>query len=237
MKKTFIAFTILLFFYSCERPTNISNADDGIPPAVPSGLSVYFAGDGEIILDWQNNSEPDFDGYNIYRSTDDSIFNKIIFTKNNYFYDDTLSYDTIYFYKITAVDIWGTESAATSIVSAQPVNKNKPGTPRYLSTSARNWEDNRSIYLNWQANYDSDIKQYNIYRGTNINFSSDSSSLVGSSIEPEFTDTFNLNLYTIYYYKVRALDKGDLLSDESEIVNDQIVGIPEVIFPLDNVTI
>ncbi len=233
MKKFFIAFSVLLFFFGCERPTNITNVDDGIPPAVPSGLSVYFAGDGEVILDWLNNSEPDFKGYNIYRSTGDSKFNLIYFTTDNFFYNDTLSYDTVYSYRITAIDIWGRESEPSSIVSVQPVNKNKPHVPRFVNINTRNWEDIRSVYLNWQANYDSDIKQYNIYRGTNTNFVSDSSSFVGSSIEPDFTDTANLDLYTMYYYKIRALDNGGLLSDESSVVNDQIVGIPEVFSPLD----
>ena len=233
MKKFFIVFSFLLSLFGCERPTNITNVDDGIPPAVPSGLSVYFAGDGEVILDWLNNSEPDFKGYNIYRSTDSSVFNFIYFTSDNIFYNDTLSYDTIYYYRITAIDVWGTESAASSTVSAQPLNKNKPHMPRFIGINARNWEDNRSVYLSWQANYDSDIKHYNIYRGTDNNFISDSSSFVGSSIEPEFTDTTNLSLYTMYYYKIRALDKGELLSDESSVVNDQIVGIPEVVLPLD----
>ena len=233
MKKLFVAFFLLLFFFGCERPTNITNVDDGIPPAVPSGLSVYFAGDGEVILDWQPNSEPDFKGYNIYRSTDSSIFNFIYFTNNNVFYNDTLSYDTVYYYRITAIDIWGRESEPSLIVSAQPVNKNKPHIPRFVNINARNWEDVRSVYLSWQANYDSDIKQYKIYRGTINNFTTDSSTFIGSSIEPEFTDTTNLSLYTMYYYKIRALDKGGLLSDESSVVNDQIVGIPEVVFPLD----
>ncbi len=233
MKKFFIAFSLLFLLFGCERPTNITNVDDGIPPAVPSGLSVYFAGDGEVILDWLNNTEPDFKGYNIYRSTDDSVFKFIYFTKDNIFYNDTLSYDTIYYYRLTAIDIWGRESAASLTVSAQPINKYQPHIPKFVNINARNWQNVRSVYLDWQANYDSDIKQYNIYRGTNNDFTSDSLSLVGSSVEPEFTDTTNLSLYTMYFYKIRALDKGGLLSDESSIVNDEILGVPEVIFPLD----
>ena len=233
MKKFFVTFSILLFFYGCERPTNISNADDGIPPAVPSGVEVYFAGDGEIILDWVNNSEPDFKGYNIYRSNDDSIFSKIFFTLNNYFYDDTLDYDTIYFYRITALDIWGKESAPSQTVSAQPINLTKPSIPRSITISARDWEDKLSVYLSWRANVESDIKQYNIYKSTGDGFIPDSISLIGSTILPEFTDTTDLSLYSMYYYKIKAVDKGDLLSDESNTVSDQIPGIPEVIYPKD----
>ncbi len=231
MKNLFILFYLLLFYYGCERPTNISNADDGIPPAVPSGVSVYFAGDGEIILDWTYNSEPDFKGYNIYRSTDDTTFYKISFTKNNFFYDDTLSYDSTYFYQITALDIWGKESSASSIVSAQPININKPDIPRFINISARDWEDKLSVYINWRANFESDIEQYNIYRGTDNNFSADSASFIAASVQPEFTDTNKLYLYTPYYYKIKAIDKGGLSSEESSVVSDQIVGIPEVIFP------
>ena len=38
------------------------------PPAAPTGL-VATAGDGSVSLNWDDNTEPDLAGYNVYRST------------------------------------------------------------------------------------------------------------------------------------------------------------------------
>ncbi len=235
MKIILTVLTFIIFFFGCERPINISNADDGIPPAVPIGISVYFEGDAEVILDWIYNSEPDFKGYNIYRSSvNDSAFEKIFFTANNYFFDDSLNYETEYFYKISAVDIYNHESSQSSAIAAKPINKFKPKKPRFINIIGQNLEGVFSIHLRWQPNDESDIKQYNIYRSAEINFMPDSLNLIGSSNLPEFSDTNNLNLYATYYYKIIAVDKGNLFSVESELVSDQIIGIPKIIFPNEN---
>ncbi|MBN1766120.1 MAG: endo-1,4-beta-xylanase, partial [Sedimentisphaerales bacterium] len=39
-----------------------------IPPAPPTGLAAT-AGDNTVALDWNDNGEPDLEGYNVYRST------------------------------------------------------------------------------------------------------------------------------------------------------------------------
>lgn len=225
---------VLLFLSGCERSTNVNLEDDGFPPAVPSGLNVYAAYDGEIGIEWNKNSDADLKGYNIFRKSDSSDFQKIAFTTNIFFVDDSLDYNTTYFYQITAVDNFGRESTPSNIVSAIPVNIYKPLTPNSLSVNARNWENDISIYLNWNKNFETDIAGYNIYRDTNSTFKADSTSLIGFSNQISFTDTFNLSLYTEYFYMIRAVDKGGLLSNPSSVVSDKILEIPEIIFPQDN---
>ena len=42
--------------------------DDITPPANPTGLTAT-GGNGQVALDWANNTETDLAGYNVYRST------------------------------------------------------------------------------------------------------------------------------------------------------------------------
>ncbi len=229
-------FLILPIFFlvisGCERPTSYNQADSGIPPAVPANPVVYAAYDGIIIIYWQSNSEPDLKGYNIYRSTDSVNFKPIGFSSDNSFEDDSLNYTTRYFYRVTAEDIWNNESMPSKIISAEPLNIYTPYTPAGLSINARNWEGKKSIYLRWNANNESDIAGYKIYRSTTPDFIPDTSTYIGFSSGINYTDSLNLELYTTYYYSIKAVDLGGLISKASNQASDEILGIPQILFPL-----
>jgi hypothetical protein len=236
VKKTFSVLPviiIIIFIQSCERPTE-STGDPGIPPAVPTGLIIFYASDGEITIDWRNNSEPDVKGYNVYRRTASTELVNIGFTQSSFFFDDSLYYDTTYYYRVSAVSIWNRESDLSDEVSAAPINRFSPRRPLWVQINARNWEGEKSVFLNWWRNEESDVAGYNIYRSTNPSFISDSSSFIGFTSSINFADTFQLSLYTNYYYKIKAVDKGGLLSEDSETKQDFILDIPEIIFPQDN---
>ena len=205
----------------------------GLPPAVPVGLTVVYADDGSIALFWQSNTEPDLYGYNVYRSTDSVNFMAINFTSNNYYVDDSLNYNTTYYYRITAINLGNKESLPSNIVSGKPINLYAPSQPQGLSINARNWEGNISVYLSWNPNYEGDIAGFNIYRSLSPDFNSDSANLIGFSNGIDFTDTLNFKLYMQYYYRIRAVDKGGLISTQTPEVNDEIYGIPQIIFPQD----
>jgi len=231
-----VIFLLSIIFFGCDR-TNEIIEDPGIPPAVPTGLRIFYASDGEIIIDWRSNSEPDVKGYNIYRRTEFTEPVKIAFINDNFFYDDSLDYDTTYYYKITAVNLWDKESDFTNEVSAKPENRFNPQKPLGVRINARNWEGEISVYIYWLLNEESDVDGYNIYRGSSPGFTPDSSNFAGFTSTANFSDTTSLNLYANYYYKIRAKDKGGLLSSASDEVNDLIFEIPEVIFPPDSSTV
>jgi len=232
-KLTFFIFFASIIFWGCDRGTEMIE-DPGIPPAVPTGLRVFYASDGEIVIEWRSNSEPDIKGYNIYRRTDTTETQKIAYVNDSFFFDDSLSYDTTYYYKITAVNLWDRESDFSGEVSAKPENRYIPQRPIGLNINARNWEGELSVFMNWLRNEESDVTGYNIYRSISPGFSADSINLVGFSGTANFSDTTSLNFYQNYFYKIRAKDRGGLLSNPSEEVNDLILEIPEVIFPPDS---
>jgi hypothetical protein len=223
---------LLLFLIAgCRSDSDINEPDDGLPPGVPAGLRITFANDGEIVLRWNPNIEPDFSHYTIYRSIDSLNYNSIAVLNTEYFLDDSLEYSVKYFYKISAADNAGRESELSDEVSAVPVNFYPPAKPQNLNINGRNLQDSLSVFLRWYPGFESDVTGYNIYRSDEITFETDSSTFTGFTSINNFTDTSGLTLYKDYYYIIRGVDKGGLIGEESDIVSDQILGIPEIIFP------
>lgn len=224
--------TLLLFLISgCRSDSDINEPDDGLPPAVPTGLRITFANDGDIVLRWNPNIEPDFSFYTVYRSTDSINYNSIEKLNTEYYLDDSLEYSVKYFYKITATDNAGRESELSAEVSAVPFNLFPPSKPENLIINGRNLQNSLSVYLRWYPGYESDITGYFIYRSDEITFETDSSTLIGFTSINNFSDTSGLTLYQNYYYIIRGVDKGGLIGEESDVVSDRILGIPEIIFP------
>lgn len=92
-------------------------ADTG-PPSAPTGLTST-SGLSVVGLDWDDNSESDFDGYNVYRSTTSgsgySKLNTSLLSDSNYI-DDSTTLDTTFYYVVTAVDTTAEESGYSNEV-------------------------------------------------------------------------------------------------------------------------
>ncbi len=233
----YLSLLLLVVVQACTRPVEINNSDNNIPPAVPTNVSIFESFDGEIGIEWQDNAESDLKGFNIFRRTDSTNYKLIKFTNNNYIIDDSLNYNTTYFYEISAVNNSNLESSRSAEVSSTPKNIYKPYPVRNVTINARNWEDTISIYLNWIPSGETDISGYNIYKSTSPSYTANSLTVIAFTKNTYYSDTSGLELYTNYYYKVRAVDNGGLISDESPAFNDEIFGIPEVIYPGNNASL
>jgi hypothetical protein len=96
-------------------------------PSAPTGLWAA-AGDGTAWLDWNDNSESDVNGYNVYRSTTSgggySQLNSSLLSSSDYT-DDTAVNGTMYYYVVTAVDTSENKSSNSVEACAVPsVNGN-----------------------------------------------------------------------------------------------------------------
>jgi hypothetical protein len=95
---------------------------DTTPPAAPMGLTAS-AGNQTVSLNWNNNSEPDINGYNVYRSTTSGSgyakINGSLLSSSDYI-DNSAINGTTYYYVVTAVDTSSNESGYSSQVSAMP---------------------------------------------------------------------------------------------------------------------
>jgi len=103
-----------------------SGGGDTTAPAAPTSLSAT-AGSETVSLDWNNNSEGDLAGYNVYRSTpsggDYSKLNSSLVSSSDYI-DNTVTNGIPYYYVVTAVDTASNESGYSSEASSIPEYQN-----------------------------------------------------------------------------------------------------------------
>ena len=90
---------------------------DTVPPVPPIGVQVQ-AEDDLIAVRWDENAEIDLAGYRLYRSSFEGgpfgiISSNLVYCP--WFYDTVLPMEMTY-YKVTAVDASGNESAFSQIV-------------------------------------------------------------------------------------------------------------------------
>ncbi|NND84164.1 MAG: hypothetical protein HKN46_03350, partial [Acidimicrobiia bacterium] len=92
---------------------------DTTPPAVPTGVAATPAGQA-IDLSWDaNTTDDDFNLFTVYRSAvSGSGYTALGTTWTTGWTDDTIGTNTTYYYVVTAVDVSGNESAASSEVQA-----------------------------------------------------------------------------------------------------------------------
>ena len=91
----------------------------GVEPAAPTNL-VVVAGDSQVSLDWDDNTEADLAGYNVYRSTGRGYVQIASGVAVSDYVDNTVTNDITYYYLVTAVDAGGYESDYSNEASATP---------------------------------------------------------------------------------------------------------------------
>ena len=179
----------------------ITNIKPVSGPSLPTGLTA--AGNG-ISLDWADNTEANLAGYNVYRATSSggtyTKLNSALVLTSNYV-DSATTIGTTYFYKVTAVDNAGNESAQTAFVSATRTSDSiAPAAPKNLvPTPAAN-----GIHLDWSNNTEADLAGYNVYRSSSASgpWTKLNTTLVASS---DYVDT-TAPVGVVSFYQVTAVD-------------------------------
>jgi len=130
----------VVFSYQGNRNPFVDNPDwvgclySGVcnagPPTPPTGL-LASGGDAQVVLNWDNNSEPDLAGYNVKRSTTSggpySTIAALVVPSN--YTDTTVTNGTTYYYVVAAENSSQQESADSGEVSADPMAGGSGGTP------------------------------------------------------------------------------------------------------------
>ncbi|NVJ59418.1 MAG: endonuclease [Gammaproteobacteria bacterium] len=191
--------------------------EDTTAPSAPVDL-VALGGELQVELNWSANLESDLDGYRVYRSDDGGASFRLVqtdLTLTNNFTDTSVAASTSYSYYITAVDLAGNESVASLVVSAttnDAVDSEAPLAP--VGLTADNYR--RDVSLNWDANSESDLAGYNVYRRDLR-----SGDLVKINNELLLTTSFDTRLpswWRTYEYVVTAVDTSGNESTSSESV-------------------
>ena len=184
--------------------------DCGAPPVAtapdaPSGLSATGMSSSQINLTWTDNSSNE-NMFSVERSDDDgATFSQIATVGANVEdYSDTgLAPLATYYYRVMASnevgdsDASNTDSAATS-----PTDTTAPGQVTGLVATT---VGSSQLDLGWDANPETDMDHYNVYRSTNSGFTPDVGNRIAQPTGNSYSDT-GLTADTPYYYQVSAVD-------------------------------
>ncbi|QMW66608.1 choice-of-anchor D domain-containing protein [Mumia sp. ZJ1417] len=180
---------------------------DRSAPATPSGLTAA-AGDGEVALSWNANTEPDLDGYVITRTRADGGGVAIEITAgatDTTLTDSSAKNGVAYLYTIRAVDRRGNASSDSTPVPATPAGDPGDQTPPDVPTGLEVEEGDGEVALSWDANTEDDLDGYTVYRKTGAgpyveiaDVDADTTSYTDESAEND----------TLYTYAVAAFDKN-----------------------------
>lgn len=221
-----------------DGSTGSDPAADRVPPAAPAVLQVDKIGDGEVWLSWNptlddTGSDP---AYVVYRAAGAAEPVSIDTTYRAAYQDVGLEYETEYTYHVIAVDAAGNRSGPSPVAGGQPFNNLAPLAPTGLRAFAHNLtvfaQQTVDISLDWDANLESDLREYRLYRDTNPGFALDEGTLRAEIVSPRFVDE-NVEVGVTYYYKVIAVDRGGKESQVSQEVNDTPLPAATLLEPVD----
>ncbi len=237
MRKILFLILFIPLLISCSREGIFTAGDDSRPPSVPANLNIFSAHDGVIGLEWSPDIEQNIKGYNIYRSAGNGSNPQLInFTTGAHFIDYPLSYDTAYFYAVSALNKNGLESTKTALVFAQPYNRDAPDPVYGTEINGRNDITGHFITLNLYPPQNYDIKGYLIYRSETEPVNADTSHYIGFTGTNTFNDS-TVQVLKTYYYCIVTVDRGGLKSTKSGTVSGIVLDTPEIIYPLNNSTV
>jgi len=128
----------------------ITVAKDTTAPSIPTGLTAVVGTGRAVSLDWNDNTEPDFSEYGIYRNTTavtpaNANTNKIAEVRASRFVDTDVDIGTTYYYWLNAYDTVENVSGFTnyvqatpSVITAGPIDPtppDQPAAPTLISTT------------------------------------------------------------------------------------------------------
>ena len=209
--------------------SNIVNITVDFPPEPPQNLSVSVNPAGNILnLSWKVNLIDTMEYEIYYRNlTFNSwkLLDTILHPGNTYNHSRLIDGE-MYFYKILARDFRGQKSESSSVVEAIPKDTLAPTPPSGLEAKAIS---DSEIKLSWNANYESDIAEYNIYIN-NTNQGSNGSYHLNQTVNSQTTSVIisGLTEQITYYFKMQALDEVPNNSSFSKFV---FASPPDVTIP------
>lgn len=186
MKKIFLMLLPILgsafIFSGCDDDVYIVRPDY-TPPSVPKGIYSITA-DEAVYLFWEENDEPDFKEYRIYRRVEgDDYYYRIAITRIAEYVDWDVENGNTYFYAVTARDKHGNESDFSDIAFDTPrpegfdwrmydyfhkpslsgFDFSKPEVLHWQDDSADiylEYDDDLETFFLWVANNQTDIQDF-----------------------------------------------------------------------------
>ncbi len=191
----------------------IPEPGDTTPPATPAGFTG-FAEDSRVVLQWDDNTEDDLLGYNLYRAETaggpyDTVAERLAESE---YIDTGVVNDTTYYYEVTALDTSNNESDPSEELAFTPLeglDQTPPAPPTGLIAVGLDGE----VRLAWADNAEPDLAGYAVRRSETAG--GPYTAIATDVTASELTDT-DVENGTAYYYVVTAVDTSDNESDPGQ---------------------
>lgn len=190
-----------------------------IPPNVPELLIVVK--ELAVNLSWDQNTDPDFASYELYRSdsrenTGEKIHTISVVTETSYT-DSLVTGGSTYYYTLTVLD---TEGFST-------VGQPKPGEVERVGPIASVIQADtirRSVELSWSKNLDDDFAEYELYKTQNETELGQKIYTATTRNDTSYVDNQVLER-EVYYYTIVVID-SEQLRDTSNVAQITIPNFP-----------
>jgi len=191
--------------------------NDSMPPAPPISLNGIIDTNGNVILVWAGNKEPDILAYKVYRSFNDTETYALLTGEpvSEIIFKEKLplnQLNTDIFYKVSALDNRYNESALS-----EPIRLNRPDTipPAIATLLSVKLNNNKSIEVRWKKSFSKDVLSYALSRKAGDDSLATWTEIVTPSASDSVYMDINVDPTISYVYKIQAVDKGGLKSEFS----------------------
>lgn len=193
--------------------------EDNTPPEIPTQLKAKIDSTGIAHIEWKPNTESDLEGYHIFRGNQKGEELMRITTqpiKEAVFNDSVqlANLNSKVYYYVTAVDFRKNQSEPSEIIEVEKPDIIPPQNPTFSKYEIKDGV----ITLDWFKSVSEDVALHQLYR-----LDIDEPNAVAKKIyeTKELTSTFSFQDKELqsdkrYVYFLKAIDKSNLISKESQ---------------------
>ena len=190
----------------------IARMPDKVPPTRPAIQTVRVR-DGKVAISWLSNVEEDLAGYRVYRSEDDTSFAPTHpdLVEDLEFLDSPGAYETVFHYRVTALDLTGNESDPSVSLSVKFRDDQAPPAPPIERIDV----EDAGLHLFWGPLAE-DIDVILVYRQSEDESSPKTIAQLVSR-EQDFLDN-DVQANVEYRYFLRVTDERENLSPPGRVL-------------------
>jgi len=189
---------------------------DSIPPLAPVGLEAWADTTGLVHITWKANTEPDLNGYKIYRGNrkGEELISLIPDVWSQTQYVDTvdlLNLNEHIYYALKALDYNYNQSDFSEIIEVEKPLKVKPSSPVFTGFQS----ENDGITLQWIPSSSSGVARHTLYRREETGTKNESLAVFQNGDTTSVYKDTKTEGTKVYLYTLTACSKWGIESDPS----------------------
>jgi fibronectin type 3 domain-containing protein len=189
---------------------------DSVPPAVPTGLTGTIDSSGIVILQWNENTEKDLQGYKVFRAQlkDEEPIPLFDIAIQDTTYRDSVRIDNLnreIYYAVASMDLRYNQSDLSPLLELLKPDIVPPSPPVISGYTIRD----EGIEINWENSSDDGVTSHRIWRKNESDASSQILlATIGNAEQTHYIDTSAI-AGVRYIYTLTALKNNELESSPS----------------------